>query len=450
MIQVSPNQIPPEQIEQLRQYAAAHPEQFAYPRPAKGTYEIANNQAEKMFWAYKSWIQVVERAEKGSGLEQYFSAQNLEFPLPEGFTPERSVSVSAGGDLMAVDCITDAFTHHLFDDIRDFYMDADLTMSNLESTVYSQAPIGRNSTPNMPAKMNTSEAMLDKFCESGKGINFFSTANNHCWDYGESGLLATLGALNQRGCGYCGTNATPEDREKATIIEKGGIRFGMLSFTCDLNGNSCDKPWRVNEVRVNDLPCNLSLVDRQIAHAQSEKADLIIVHAHWGWEFEMYPHTNIVDAAHRIAEMGADVIVGTHPHVAQPMERYEYQKGGEKKQCLIIYSLGDFVSYHPMTADSRLTYVIRFDAVKGMGPGGERSFITNLRMLPVYILAAKDQDNCFDVRLLRFASVLNDQPDPNGQYRFPLTKEERDDLPRLKTLLSRILLPSDGDALIAD
>lgn len=103
-----------------------------------------------------------------------------------------------------------------------------------------------------------------------------------------------------------------------------------------------------------------------------------------------------------------------------------------------------------MTADSRLTYVIRFDAVKGMGPGGERSFITNLRMLPVYILAAKDQDNCFDVRLLRFASVLNDQPDPNGQYRFPLTKEERDDLPRLKTLLSRILLPSDGDALIAD
>lgn len=52
-------------------------------------------------------------------------------------------------------------------------MDADLTMSNLESTVYSQAPIGRNSTPNMPAKMNTSEAMLDKFCESGKGINFF-------------------------------------------------------------------------------------------------------------------------------------------------------------------------------------------------------------------------------------------------------------------------------------
>lgn len=145
--------------------------------------------------------------------------------------------------------------------------------------------------------------------------------------------MATLGALNQRGCGYCGTNATPEDREKATIIEKGGIRFGMLSFTCDLNGNSCDKPWRVNEVRVNDLPCNLSLVDRQIAHAQSEKADLIIVHAHWGWEFEMYPHTNIVDAAHRIAEMGADVIVGTHPHVAQPMERYEYQKGGEKNNA---------------------------------------------------------------------------------------------------------------------
>ncbi len=450
MRQASANHIPPDQIEELRQYAAAHPEQFEYPHPAKGVYEIANNQAEKLFWAYKCWIQVIERAEKGSGLEKYFSAQNLEFPLPEGFSPERRVSVSAGGDLMAVDCITDGYTPHLFDDIHDFYMDADLTMANLESTVYREAPVGRNSIPNMPAKMNTSEAMLDKFCESGKGINFFSIANNHCWDYGEAGLLATLDALNRRGCGHCGANAVPADQGKATIIEKDGIRFGMLSFTCDLNGNSCDKTWRVNEVRINDLPCDLSLVARQIAHAQAEKADLVIVHAHWGWEFELYPHTNIVEAAHVMAEMGADVIVGTHPHVAQPMERYEYERDGEKRQCLIIYSLGDFVSYHPMTADSRLTYVVRFDAVKGMAAGREMSVITNLRMLPVYILAAKDQDDNFDVRLLRFANVLNDRPDSNGQYRFPLTKAERDDLPRLKKLLGQILLPSSGDTLVAD
>lgn len=442
--------VPKEQIEMLKQYAKSQGDAFLYPRPAKGPYEIADNQEEKLFWAYKCWVQVLEQAEKGSGLEGFFRRQKLTFDLPDGFVERERLSVSAGGDLMAVDCIVPEFTGHLFDGIREFYMDAELTMANLESTVYEGGPVGRNSIPGMPAKMNTSPAMLEKFVEGGNGIGYFSMANNHCYDYGKDGLLETLDHVEKTGVQHSGTNRKPEAQEKALVFEKNGIRMGMLSYTCDLNGNPCDEKYLMNEVRFNDEVPDLSMIQRHVASAKEQNADIVMVHAHWGWEFEMYPHVNIVNAAHKIAEMGVDVIVGTHPHVAQPMERYEYEKDGEMHACLIIYSLGDFVSFHPITKDSKLTYTVRFDLVKGMEGGREKTFVTGLKMLPVYIMAAETGEEGYDFRLLKFADVLEDG-ESGGTYRYPLSTEDRADLPRLKEILYQILLPEDaGEVLWMD
>lgn len=441
--------VPQEQIDMLKKYAMSQGDSFLYPRPAKGAYEIANNQEEKLFWAYKCWIQVLERAEKDSGLEEYFRGQKLEFCIPENFEETCRMSVSAGGDLMAVDCIVPEFTEHLFDDIHEFYMDADLTMANLESTVYAGGPVGRNSTPGMPAKMNTSVEMLDKFVEGGKGIGYFSMANNHCYDYGKEGLLETLDRVEQTGAFHSGTNRMPGDREKALVFEQKGISMAMLSYTCDLNGNPCGEPYLMNEVRFNDEIPDCTLIEKQVASAKNQKADVIMVHAHWGWEFEMYPHKNIVETAHRIAEMGVDVIVGTHPHVAQPMERYQYEKDGEKKTCLIIYSLGDFVSFHPLTRNSKLTYVVRFDLVKGNLNGREQTLVTDLKMMPVYIMAAETGEDRYDFRLLRFSSVLEDTK-KNGMCQFPLSEGDRADLPGLKDVLFRILLPEKYEGLLQE
>ena len=441
--------IPKEQIEMLKQYAKSQGDRFLYPRPQKGIYEVADNQDEELFWAYKCWVQVLEHAEKGSGLEEFFRGQKLVFGLPEGFYEKTRLSVSAGGDLMAVDCIVPEFTEHLFDGIRDFYMDAELTTANLESTVYAGGPAGRNSTPGMPAKMNTSSLMLEKFTEGGKGIGYFSMANNHCYDYGREGLMETLDRVEQTGAYHSGTNRRPEDQETALVFEKKGIRIAMLSYTCDLNGNKCNEKYLMNEVRFNDEIPDLSMIKKQTDSAREQNADIIMVHAHWGWEFEMYPHKNIVDAAHEIAKMGVDVIVGTHPHVAQPMERYEYEQDGQTRSCLIIYSLGDFVSFHPITKDSKLTYTVRFDLAKGVKDGKERTFVTDLKMLPVYIMAAETEDDGYDFRLLKFADVLADS-EKGGDYRYPLSAADREDLPRLKEILFQILLPEEYENLLAE
>ena len=448
------NQVAQATIDNLTRMAAEDPVRFCEPHHQKGPFVP---RADSDYWGYKCWVNQLEVAERGYELEQYFANQDLHFDLPKGFQAKRQFSMSHASDLMAVDCITDEYTPHLFDDIRDFYLTADLPTANLESTVYDQAPVGRNQPPVEPGatrtkcspRMNTSLALLDKFVNGG--IRYFSMANNHCYDYDEPGLIATYYELEKRGVGHSGTNIHPEDYGKAYIMERNGIRVAQLSSTFDINGRLCSSPWMIDRVGYNDVPPNLEFIAMQIRDAKEKGADLIVLHAHWDWEFEMYPRACIVELAHRLAKMGIDVIVGTHPHVAHPMERYCWQEDGEEKQCLIFYSMGDFVSYHPCTKNSRVTFVARYDVVKGELDGKEKTLVTNLKILPVYILAAFDENEDYDFRLLRLSSVLNDKPDANGNYQYRLVGWEREDLPRIRDhVLKEILLPKEHEYLLAE
>ena len=223
------------------------------------------------------------------------------------------------------------------------------------------------------------------------------------------------------------------------MVERDGIKIALLSYTCDMNGNEYEKKYLINEVRFNDEVPDFSLVERHIRRARELGAEVIIASVHWGWEFEMYPHRNIVQAGHRLAELGVDVILGSHPHVSQPMERYTDQGGQEH---LIIYSLGDFVSYHPLTRNSKLTYVVRFDLVKGTDG---RVCLDRLRVKPVYIRCQELENGRYDCRLLPFRQVL-DNPDRSG-----LTPEERRDLPRLEeTVWRKILMPREPGDIIEE
>ena len=421
----------------LKAYRLLHWNEFQYPKPGKGRYDMSGSTLEKMKWAYRCWIRQTEIAEKDSGIEAFFSGQDLRFSLPADFARQASLSLSAGGDLMAVDIITPENTPHLFDDIKDFYFDADLTCANLESTVFDGAPIGRNSAAvSEAARMNTSEAMLDRFLAGGLGINYFSTANNHSFDYGEAGLLATLDVLDRKECFHSGVNRTPEQQEDVLIVEKNGIKIAFLAYTFDLNGHHCEKKHLVNEVRFNDEVVDISLIRRHIKKAKEKNADLVIASCHWGWEFEMYPHQAIIDVAHLLADEGVDIILGGHPHVGQPMERYKSVRGKDKRQCLIIYSLGNFATYQPLSRNSKLTYAVRLQIEKGISSGAAQTYVSELKVLPIYIQAGNKGDGTYDFRLVPFEKLLS------SPEQYILTKEERSDLPRLdKKVLKEIILP---------
>ncbi|MCO7125334.1 CapA family protein [Sporolactobacillus shoreicorticis] len=423
-------------------------DQFHYPQPQVGEYDIAGSKFEKLKWLYRYWFNQLEVAEKGSELEDYFRSQSLDFTLHD-FRVESRVSLTSAGDLLAVDVLTPEHTPHLFDGIQDFYDSADVVCANLESTVDKNRPIGRTQEKGQPARMNTGEAMFRKFREEG-GINYFSTANNHALDWGEQGVLTTLNVLKQSGAYHSGTNNNLTEQEDVLVIEKSGIKIAMLSYTFDVNGNKFPdgKSYLVNEVRFNDEECDLSMVKKHVARAKERKADMIIACCHWGWEFEMYPHRNVVHVARSILASGVDVILGNHPHVSQPMEHVSpLNKSLDYPNGLVVYGYGDFVSYHPESRNSKIAYMTKFDIVKGRFGvnGATETRITNLKMLPIYILNEKLSDGSYDCRILKFKEVYA-HPEKYG-----LTELERSRLPHLNdVVLHEILLPKEHAGLLVE
>ena len=405
-------------------------EQFHYPQAETGVYDISGKPFQKLKWLYRYWFNQLEVAEKGSGLEELFESQAFNFfnlnqsPLDPGFgyPPLRSVSVSCAGDLLAVDVLTPENTPHLFDDITDFYSTADIVSANLESTVDRDSELGRYQDKGQPAKMNTSEAMFRKFRDEAN-INFFSTATNHALDWGEQGVLATLDVLKKSGAYYAGTAASQAEQDDVVVVEKNGIKVALLAYTFDLNGRdpSPDKAYLANVVRFNDVnPApDYSLIEEQVARAKAKGADWIIAYCHWGWEFEMYPHVNIVEAARKVIACGVDTILGNHAHVSQPAELIP--RPG-KQDALVIYAFGDFVSYHPESRNSKLAYTLKFSIGKFLGV----TRLFNVKALPIYIVNERLDDKRFNCRIVKFFDVL-ENPDGYG-----LTELEKSQLPHLR------------------
>ncbi|MBW4653824.1 MAG: CapA family protein [Kaiparowitsia implicata GSE-PSE-MK54-09C] len=403
-------------------------DEFHYPQPETGVYDIANNPFEKLKWLYRYWFNQLEVAEKGSGLEALFASQDLSklSEVPHNFT---SVSISCAGDLLAVDVLTPKNTEHLFDDIVDFYSSADIVSANLETTVDKSSPLGRTQALGAPAKMNTSEAMFQKFRSEAK-INFFSTATNHAMDWGEEGILATLSVLNDSGAVYSGTAPSQSSQDLAIrFIQANGLCIALLAFTMDLNGYAAPpgKSYLANEVRFNDVnPApDYSMIERQVAAAKAKGADWIIAYCHWGWEFEMYPHTNIREAAQKIIACGVDTILGNHAHVSQPSELIA--RPG-KQDALVVYSFGDFVSYHPESRNSKLSYIIKFKIAKVTATESVTNgrVLCGLEALPIYIVNQDLGGGSFNCRIVKFYDVL-ENPDDYG-----LTELEKSQLPHLR------------------
>lgn len=405
-------------------------EDFHYPQPETGIYDIAHSAADKLKWVYRYWFNQLEVAQRGSGLEEFFRGQVLQNHVAMDTSPVESVSrvsLSCAGDLLAVDVLTPENTGRLFEDIADFYSSADIVSANLESTVYSAQAPGRNGDEaSQPFKMNTSPEMFDKF-RNDAGINFFSTATNHSNDWGTDGILATLDVLDASGAQYSGTARDPAGQDDVVVVDRNGIKIGLLTFTFDLNGRPLPQGQKhlVNEVRFNDAKPgpDYSLVESQVAAAKAKGAEFIVAYCHWGWEFEMYPHPNITEAAHEVVDRGVDVILGNHPHVPQPAQTID--RGPDRPRALVTYAFGDFVSYHPESRNSKLTYAIKFDIVKVVT--ASRTYISwdHVETLPLYIVNAQLGGDRFDCRIVQFHKVLQD-PDAFG-----LTDREKSELPHL-------------------
>lgn len=172
------------------------------------------------------------------------------------------------------------------------------------------------------------------------GFSIATTANNHALDRGGPGIIHTLEALEKAGLVTKGTARTQEEANKITIVEKNGIKMGLLAYSFSTNGFAIPK----------NMPFALSMMDEtkmiaDIKMLKSQGVDFITVAIHFGTEYQPTPNETQIRIARHLVAAGADIIAGSHPHVIQPFETVNVQeKDGTTRKALIIYSMGNFIS----------------------------------------------------------------------------------------------------------
>lgn len=219
------------------------------------------------------------------------------------------------------------FNEH-FDYIRDFLNDSDLTIGNNEFTVNPEFEIREYPMFNMPISIYPAL--------SSAGFDVLTTANNHALDTYLDGVGTTIDYIKDYGMSPTGTQR-PWEKEDL-ILERNGISIGILAYTQWLNGLEylleTEDEWSM----INHL--DPYVIEEDIKRMKEKGVDFVIVYPHWGEEYQSYPSDYQIDLGRSMVDWGADLVLGSHPHVVQPMEEYFTEDG---RQGLIIYSMGNFM-----------------------------------------------------------------------------------------------------------
>lgn len=290
---------------------------------------------------------------------------------------------------------------HQLDDIRPLVQDYDLAYYNQE-TVLGGKELGLSSYP----CFNSPQEVGDAFVKAG--FNLVSLANNHTLDKGTKAILNSVAYWrNQTSVMTAGSYDSESDRNRVHIGEKNGITYAFLAYTYGTNGIPVPKG---KEYVVNLFSKEQAKKDIE---AVRDKVDVVLVAMHWGVEYTHTPTNEQRDWAQFLSGLGVDVIIGSHPHVIQPIEFID--------DTLVIYSLGNFISgqedlmkkigliasvdIHKVVEDGKST--ITLDQVKGDLLYTYHRGHKGYRVIPFYKLTNKELlDDVTKVKT-QYEAILN-------------------------------------------
>ena len=306
--------------------------------------------------------------------------------LPEGFVPDTRVTLAAAGDILRSRGI-DGSKDVVFARIADLLFDADLSIANFESPITTQPLVEEVIGDKGPPLECCDRVQFDILKgHGGRRFDVMNTANNHRFDMGLEGIETTSRVLAEEAILEIGTNSSPDQQGRGWVIERDGLRIGLVSDTFGLNGHKppAGEGWRINVSALSPKrgDPDLSSLKRQIDDCRAQGCDFILATVHWGWEFEMFPRAGQVAAARELAEYGADSIVSHHPHVIQPVETYRTARDPDRV-AVIAYSLGSltwgFTAPHIV-----LSTVLNMTLAKGRVGAETRTYLERLSVTPVF------------------------------------------------------------------
>lgn len=252
----------------------------------------------------------------------------------------------------------------MFSNVADVISGADLAYINQE------APFGgpERGYSGYPMFNTPDQAGLDLM---SVGFDIINLANNHMLDSGSGGYKRTVEFWQKQDATYIGGFMNKEDYNNIKVIEKDGISIALLSYTYSTNGiplsSSSDMVIPLCDAE------HTSEIDRQTKQAR-KLADIVVVSMHWGNE-DWFEPTDLQKKQMQImVNNGVDVILGSHPHVLEPMEWQDRPDGG---RTLVIYSLGNFLS-GMLYLRNMVGGIAGFDLVKV----GDKAFVDNPYFIP--------------------------------------------------------------------
>lgn len=235
---------------------------------------------------------------------------------------------------------------YAYENVVPYLKNFDLRFINQETIVTDLPPA---TYPRFSSPWDLGKKVIDM------GFEVIGTSNNHSYDKGVDGINKTLEFWNSTDVVHTGYYTGNDDYDiKYKTVNN--IKIAFLAYTYGTNGLSIPKDSPNYIIRAD----NFEVIERQVKIAK-EKADVVIVSCHWGFEDTNKINDYQKNVALNLNKMGVDVIIGTHPHVIQPVEWFTNEENDYK--TLICYSLGNFISAQSK-ANNMLGGLFEFDIIK--------------------------------------------------------------------------------------
>jgi poly-gamma-glutamate capsule biosynthesis protein CapA/YwtB (metallophosphatase superfamily) len=284
---------------------------------------------------------------------------------------QKSLRIVFAGDVMGHDSqinaayidSSDSYDYRTcFSYLKPYLEQTDMAVANLEVTLAGPPYKGY-------PRFSSPDALLDGLMNAG--FNVLVNANNHALDRGSEGLERTQEVTDQQGMILTGSFISPGQREQTypLVLEKNDILLAMLNYTYGTNGLQADTPNIVNYI-------DTLTIRRDIEKVKLVEPDFVIASVHWGKEYQRQEDALQRELAEFLFRQGVDAIIGSHPHVIQPVK---FTKTDTGFHHLVVYSLGNFISnQRDRYRDGGIIFGLELEKT-------DRTRISGIDYLPVWV-----------------------------------------------------------------
>lgn len=268
---------------------------------------------------------------------QFFSLSKVDYPINDLINPivakeipQPSITtLIAVGDIMPGRTVETKILKYddwsyPFKETYQITSTGDIVFGNLESPLTEGVP-----TPAGEMIFRTDPKIIEglKF----GGFNVLSIANNHIKNQNTDGIINTIKVLDEANVKHTGAGENITQAKQPVILEVNDLKFGVLAY---LESSLVPNSYGAGENNSGSPFMDITGLKEDI-NKLKEEADIIIISMHAGTEYTDKPNQKQIDFAHTAIDVGANLVIGHHPHVVQPIEHY--------KDGLILYSLGNFI-----------------------------------------------------------------------------------------------------------